>query len=213
MERKSEDFERVTFLTVVDTVGQNKEKTPLTIFYSLKKISKGKRKRSTTPGTCRPPNKYRCCVIIWWLSRRFTDIVSNERIVLDISKLLLIALRCLPRVYINAYVQFAWFYSVVPTSLKSFNVQILYTMNMSPDAPTRCLQNRRWRRGNFTPSLSRQNNSFSCYFCWKKVSQATALADRFPTVRLVIGEYRWLGELRAKLLLKARVFVSRWVTR
>lgn len=209
MERKSEDFERVTYLTVVDTVGQNKEKTPLTIFYSLKKISKGKRKRSTTPGTCRLPNKYRCCVIIWWLSRRFTDIVSNERIVLDISKLLLIALRCLPRVYINAYVQFAWFYSVVPTSLKSFNVQILYTMNMSPDAPTRCLQNRRWRRGNFTPSLSRQNNSFSCYFCWKKVSQATALADRFPTVRLVIGEYRWLGELRAKLLLKAsRVCVA-----
>ena len=106
MERKSEDFQRVTYLTVVDTVGQNKEKTPLTIFYSLKKISKGKRKRSTTPGTCRPPNKYRCCVIIWWLSTRFTDIVSNERIVLELSKLFLIALRCLLRVHTNAYFQF-----------------------------------------------------------------------------------------------------------
>lgn len=43
----------------------------------------------------------------------------------------------------------------------------------------------------------------------KKVFQATALADRFPTVRLVIGEYRWLGALRAKLPLKAsRVCVA-----
>lgn len=46
-------------------------------------------------------------------------------------------------------------------------------------------------------------------FLLEKVSQATALVDRFPTVRLVIGDYRWLGALRAKLPLKAsRVCVA-----